>query len=133
MFKARCNQGDFDKHQSPWLVPAFIFAHSSGTPSFSKFSRLFFGVTDRLFEPGQGEEPRLRKQLVAPRQAIRPAEANPTALLPHEFVMKDLHRETSTVVRIDSFESSGDLSEKDFTRAALAAESKAAQPVAAPH
>ena len=86
-----------------------------------------------LFEPGRDGAPRLRKQLVAPQTEIRPAEVSSKARLPHEFVMKDLQRETSTIVRIDRFESSSDLPEEDFTRAALAAESKAAQPVAAPN
>ena len=84
-----------------------------------------------LFEAGRDGAPRLRKQLLAAQGAIKPATRGGPAKLPHEFVMKDLKRETSTVIRIERFESSDDLPEEDFTRAALAEKSKAAQPAAA--
>jgi hypothetical protein len=40
-------------------------------------------------------------------------------MLPHQFVMEDLQRETETIVRIESFEASADLPAEQFTRAAL--------------
>ena len=72
-----------------------------------------------LYESGADGSDRLRKQLDAPLGEIRPVVAEGTTYLPYELVMRDLRRKTRTVVRIERFEVSSDLSVDQFTQAAL--------------
>ena len=85
-----------------------------------------------LFEAGVDGADRLRKRLVAPADEIRTVkrEGDAEALLPHEFVMHDLRRETQTVVRVERIEVNPDLPAEQFTRAAL--QDSATSPPAAP-
>ena len=74
-----------------------------------------------LFETGVEGADRLRKRLAAPVDEIRKVrgEGGAGPLLPHEFVMHDLRRETQTVVRVERFEVNPDLPAAQFTRAGL--------------
>jgi hypothetical protein len=65
-----------------------------------------------LFEEGG----RLRKRLEAPLSGVRSVGSS---LLPHEFVMYDLRRETRTVVRLEEIELTPDLPPEQFTQRAL--------------
>jgi len=85
-----------------------------------------------LFEAGVEGADRLRKRLVAPIEEIRKVrgEAEAEPLMPHQFVMHDLRRETQTVVRVERFEVNPDLPAEQFTRAGL--QSSASSPPASP-
>jgi len=65
-----------------------------------------------LFEAGD----ELRKRLHAPYEEVRTIGKSH---LPNVFVMEDLRRETRTIVRIESFDSSEDLPADQFTKSAL--------------
>ncbi len=73
-----------------------------------------------LFELGPDGTDRLRKQLDAPLDKIRPpVDGERTSYLPYELVMRDLRRKTRTVVRVERFEANSELSAEQFTRTAL--------------
>ena len=74
-----------------------------------------------------GEDDALRKRLHVPIADIRSVgTSSGKSMLPHVFVMEDLRRETHTVIRIRSFESSEDLPEAQFTKRGLQAPPPAA-------
>ncbi len=108
--------------------PAWLLETIPGKGGASEYSRVLTYVDQAsclplridLFERGVGGEDRLRKRLDASRSELRPAAGSPDVLIPHEFVMQDLRRETRTVVRIERFEASLDLPAEHFTRAGLA-------------
>jgi hypothetical protein len=86
----------------------------------SEYARVLTYVDQDTCVPVQidlfGEEDRLHKRLIAPREEIK---AVGEALLPHVFVMEDLRRDTHTILRIERFEASDDLPAAQFTRRAL--------------
>jgi hypothetical protein len=107
--------------------PAWVLETIPSEEDDSEYSRVLTFVDQGnclpvridLFEPGAEGEHRLRKRLVAPPSEIRPVGVEGGVMLPHQFVMEDLQRETETIVRIESFEASADLPAEQFTRAAL--------------
>jgi hypothetical protein len=120
--------------------PTWILETIPGDDDRSEYSRVLTYVDHvsclpiriDLFEAGVDGADRLRKRLAAPAEEIRPVagEGEGKPLLPHQFVMRDLRRETRTVVRIERFEVNSDLPAEQFTRAAL--QNSAPSPPAAP-
>ena len=108
--------------------PAWVLETIPEEEDGSEYSRVLTYVDEsiclpvriELFEAKRGGEHRLRKRLDASVEAIRPVgEGEARILVPHEFVMNDLERETRTVVRIEGFETAADLPAALFTRAGL--------------
>jgi hypothetical protein len=124
--------------------PTWILETIPGKADRSEYSRVLTYVDHAsclpiridLFEAGVDGADRLRKRLVAPAEEIRTVrrEGEAEALLPHQFVMHDLRRETQTVVRVERFEVNPNLPAEQFTRAALqdAAASPPDSPAAIP-
>ena len=124
--------------------PAWVLETIPGRKDGSEYTRVLTYVDQssclpiriELFEAGVDGQDRLRKQLDAPFAEIRPVGTS-EAPLPHEFVMKDLRRQTRTIVRVERFDATPDLAAAEFTRAALEASSsrsheRASTPPAAP-
>jgi len=109
--------------------PTWILETIPGRDDRSEYSRVLTYVDHAsclpiridLFEAGVDGADRLRKRLAAPAEEIRKVrrEGEAEALLPHQFVMHDLRRETQTVVRVERIEVNPNLPAEQFTRAAL--------------
>ena len=101
--------------RSAWLLEAI-----PGPDDGSEYTRVLTYIDQQHCVPVQVDlyerDDRLRKRLRAPENEIRKVG---TANLPYVFVMEDLRRESSTIIRIDHFESSNKLPVEQFTKRAL--------------
>lgn len=100
--------------------PAWLLETVPREEDDSEYSRVLTWVEQEHCLPVRVDlfegEDRLRKRLEASRDEIRLVGSN---LVPHEFVMRDLRRETQTIVRIEHVEVKPDLPAGQFTKRAL--------------
>jgi len=100
--------------------PAWLLEAIPGEDDGSEYTRVLTYIDQRDCIPLQVDlferDDRLRKRLRAARDEVRVVG---TAHLPHVFTMEDLRRETQTIVRIERFESAGQLPIEEFTKRAL--------------
>lgn len=100
--------------------PAWLLEAIPGEDDGSEYTRVLTYIDQRDCIPLQVDlfenDDRLRKRLRAARDEVRVVGSSH---VPHVFTMEDLRRETQTIVRIERFESAGQLPIEEFTKRAL--------------